>query len=767
MRLLWSVALLMACTPPPAAPAPKAAAKPSTRPAKRVNAVQLKRLAALKAKGPDYVPRTHHKNDDGSPKYLNRLIFETSPYLLQHAHNPVDWFPWGDEAFARAKELDRPVLLSVGYSTCHWCHVMERESFEDVEIATYINEHFVPIKVDREERPDVDGIYMAAVHLLAGRGGWPMTVVMTPDREPFFAGTYFPARDGDRGARKGFLTILGELVTDYRDNRDKVVAKAKDTSRRVAGQVRSQRPTNVPSGSALIEGASAFARRYEPSWGGFSRRPKFPRPSGMEFLLRYHRRTGDPGALKMVEFTLTKMAEGGIYDHVGGGFHRYSVDTRWLVPHFEKMLYDNGQLSALYLEAYQVTKKPLFATVARETLDYVMREMTAPEGAYWSATDADSPTPKGHDEEGWFFVWTPDEVRAVVGAERAKVVIAYYGLTQRGNFEGKNIFYRPRPVATVARQLKLTPEQLMAEIAEAKKALYAARLKRPPPILDTKILVSWNGLMISGFARGALVLGEEKYAESARKAARFILGSMRDARGRLLRTYVGEARLNAYLDDYAFLTQGLLDLYEATGEMEWLDAAIALQKTLDAHYADKKNGGYFMTSDDHEKLLAREKPDYDGAEPSGNSVAALNLLRLSEFTTQEGYRKSAERIFAAFGRKLQRASTGLPKLLSALDFYLDTPLEVVVVAPAGPNPLLDVVRQTYLPNRALFRQASGAPAKLPLLEAKVMRDGKPTAYVCEKGRCELPTSDPKVFAKQLEKRKAIGESQSPAPLEVR
>jgi hypothetical protein len=618
------------------------------------NRALLTRLwAASRDKGPDYRPRTHHFTDDGKPKYCNRLILETSPYLLQHAHNPVNWYAWGEEAFARARRESKPILLSVGYSTCHWCHVMERESFEDEEIARYLNQHFIAIKVDREERPDVDDIYMKAVQMLSGRGGWPMTAALTPERQPFFGGTYFPARDGDRGARKGFLTILKELSASYRSDRAQVVAKARETSQRIQSLAEPAPPGNVPGPEVLAIAARSLAQSFDPTWGGFGGAPKFPTPVNLELIARYHRRTGDAHAQRIVVHTLERMAAGGIYDHVGGGFHRYSTDARWLVPHFEKMLYDNAQLVPLYLWAYQVTGNRDLARVARETLDYLGREMTGPGGGFYSATDADSQTPSGHTEEGYFFTWTPAELQAVLGADRTKTVSAYFGVTSQGNFEGRSILHTPRPIADVAKELGTTDEALRAEIEAARRQLYSVRAKRPPPIRDDKVLASWNGLAISAFAQGAFVLGQDEYAERARRAAHFVLEKLQSSDGRLRRSYMdGKARHNAYLDDYAFLIQGLLDLYDATSELRWLKEAISLQATLDRHHFDARSGGYFMTSGDHEALLVRDKPVHDGAEPSGNSVGVVNLLRLAELTQQADYRRRAEKCFAAFSEQL-------------------------------------------------------------------------------------------------------------------
>ena len=726
---------------------------------------------AFQAMKKGYVARTHHKNDAGVPKYINRLVFENSPYLLQHAHNPVNWRPWGKAAFDRAKALNRPVLLSVGYSTCHWCHVMERESFEDEEIARYINENFVAIKVDREERPDVDDIYMKAVNLLAGRGGWPMTVVMTPDREPFFGGTYFPARDGDRGSRKGFLTILGELEKRYRENPAEAVRQAKQVSERIRAISQPGRPGTVPGPEALQRAAQGFAARFDARWGGFGQRPKFPRPVTLDFLLRYHRRTQDAHALHMVAHTLRKMAAGGMYDHLGGGFHRYSVDSRWLVPHFEKMLYDNGQLTATFLDAFQLTQEPLFSRVAQEVLDYVAREMTAAGGAFFSATDADSSTPSGHSEEGWFFTWTPAEIETLLGAEGLALFKATYAVTDRGNFEGRNILHTPVSYAQVAARQGMSEETLRRKLAPYRKTLYDARAKRPAPILDDKILTSWNGLMISAFARGGRILDVPTYTQRAERAADFILTQMVDRKGRLYRTHRdGRSKILGYLDDYAFFIAALLDLYEATGALRWYEAAVTLQAQQDAHFLDADSGGYFTTSGDHEVLLAREKPDYDGAEPSGNSVTAMNLLRLYAFNSQDTYRRRADGVFSAFARSLGRGSISQPALLSALDMRLDKPIQVVLVHPEGVDgkAMSDVVRKHYLPNRAIATVSSASAARqqqaIPLLKAKTAQGGRTTAYVCEEGRCERPTSDPTVFAQQLAKVQPLFETHSAPPL---
>ena len=704
-----------------------------------------------------YKPRTRHLLPDGSPRYTNRLFLESSPYLLQHAHNPVNWYPWGDEAFEAAKRLGRPIFLSVGYSTCHWCHVMEEESFEDEEIARYLNENYISIKVDREERPDVDAIYMTAVQLMTGRGGWPMSVWLTPDRKPFYGGTYIPARDGDRGTTTGFLTIIRRLKEAYVDQASQVATSSAALTDAVAAQLASPPAgKELPGPHILTNAAMAYSDRFDSTQGGLKGSPKFPSGLPIRFLLRYHRRTGDERALRMATLTLDRMAAGGMYDQVGGGFHRYSTDDRWLVPHFEKMLYDNALLTLAYLEGYQVTGSKDYTRVAREILRYADRDMSAPEGGFYSATDADSPTPSGQREEGWFFTWTPAELEAVLGRDRARIVAAYFGITPGGNFEGRSIPHTPRSLEETAGQLKISTISVASIVEESKEPLYRARARRPPPHCDEKILTAWNGLMISAFARGALVLGDDAYARRAERAAEFVLTRMRQG-GRLLRSYRdGRARFGAYLDDYAFMIAGLLDLYEATGKSRWLQEAMTLDSELERRYEDA-GGGYFMTANDHEKLLAREMPSYDGAEPSGNSVQALNLLRMAEFTTQDRYRERADRLLRGFQAHLADAPTSLSEFLLAVDFRLDAPKEVVIVAPrsrADAEPFLARLRQTFLPNRVLAVAVEGADQKeqeelVGLLRDKSPQSGKATAFVCERGICKLPTTDPEVFTRQI------------------
>jgi uncharacterized protein len=683
------------------------------------------------------------------PRFTNRLILETSPYLLQHAHNPVAWWPWSDEAFEEARRSGRPVFLSVGYSTCHWCHVMERESFEDDEIARYLNEHYVPIKVDREERPDVDAVYMTAVQALTGGGGWPMSVFLGADREPFFGGTYFPARDGDRGPARGFLSILGDIAAVCERDPQRVRSAAASLSHavRVALAGAELEAAQDLPGSAPIEKAVRFFEGvFDPVHGGVNRAPKFPSNVPVRLLLRYHRRTQDPGPLHVALFTLERMAAGGLMDQVGGGFHRYSTDERWLVPHFEKMLYDNALLPVAYLEAWQLTKRRDLARVARQTLDYVLREMTSPEGAFFSATDADS-----EGEEGRFFVWDEREIRGVLGAD-ADRLIAYYGVTAEGNFEGRNILHVRAP-----------DEDEWEALATARARLYAAREARPHPLRDDKVVTAWNGLMISALAMGGRVLAEPRYAAAAARAADFLLSRMRPG-GRLARSSRGGALgPPGFLADHAFLTQGLLDLHEATFDPRWLAEAVSLADATERLFADPR-GGWYVAGDDQERLIAREKPTHDGAEPSGASVALMNALRLEAFTTDARWRRVAEGALRWYAPVLADQPAALTELLLGLDAFTDAAREVVLVWPEGegaPEPLLAVLRGTFLPNAVLTGAPEGEPlARLgqlaPVAAGRVTVGGKPTAYVCERGACRLPVISPEKLAEQVKPVKAYG-----------
>ncbi|MEE9157466.1 MAG: thioredoxin domain-containing protein, partial [Gammaproteobacteria bacterium] len=560
---------------------------------------------------------------DGWAKYTNRLFLESSPYLLQHAHNPVNWFPWGEEAFETARRLNRPVLLSVGYSTCHWCHVMEEESFEDDTIAKFLNEHYIAIKVDREERPDVDAIYMSAVQLMTGRGGWPMTVWLKPDRKPYYGATYLPPRDGERGVPIGFLTHLRQLKEVYDTMPDRVSAHSEKLTAAIQQMLNPKVGKDLPTAKSLHAAVNLCKQNFDPAFGGLKGAPKFPSTLPVRLLLNYYRRTGDRESLNIAITTLNQMAAGGIHDHVGGGFHRYSTDEEWLVPHFEKMLYDNALLTLAYLDAYQVTGESHFADVVVDILRYIGRDMTSPAGAFYSATDADSQTPGGHQEEGYYYTWTSSELEEILGNERADIISKYFAVSPRGNFEGRSILHTPLRSTEVAQQLELTEEYVRAAIADSKANLYRARSRRPPPFRDEKILTAWNALMISAYARASFVLSNQEYLDRAVRAANFLLTHL-FVDDNLFRAHKeGKPEHDAYLDDYAFLTAALIDLYEVTHDTSWLNRAIKVDSILERRYEDKTGGGYYMTGHDHPPLIAREKPSHDGALPSGNSIAIL------------------------------------------------------------------------------------------------------------------------------------------------
>ena len=711
------------------------------------DALRQQLAEAVEAQGPDYEPRTHHLRDDGSARFTNRLILDASPYLLQHAHNPVNWYAWGEEAFAASRELDRPILLSVGYSTCHWCHVMEEESFEDLEIAEYLNAHYVAIKVDREQRPDVDSLYMTAVQALTGGGGWPMTVWLTPELEPFHGATYIPARDGDRGVRHGFLTQLGLLRDAYYNQRERVDQASSSLTARIQAMLGDlgARAEEIPGSEIVSTAATAYAARYDREYGGLKQAPKFPSHLPARMMLRAAEGAGEFAFVEMAAHTLHAMAAGGMYDQLGGGFHRYSTDRQWLVPHFEKMLYDNALLVPAYLEAYQATGDQALADIAVDILTYLDREMSDPGGGFYSATDADSENPEGKMEEGWFFTWTPAELSEAVGEEAAQKIVEAYGVTEEGNFEGRSILHleqRPGP---------------LDEDPELREKLLGIRSRRPAPLLDDKALTSWNGLTISAFARAGVVLERPDFVDRAGRAARFLLDHAVNE-GRLSRLYrKGTVQGSATLDDYAFFVAGLLDLYEASGEPEWAEAAAALQKAVDEHFWDEDGGGYFLTPDDGEKLLAREKPAYDGAEPSGNSVAAMNLLRWAEMTGEDRFRQRADELFKALGERIERAPTGLAELLLALDFRHAKPKEIVLVAAGDQSelaPFRDVLRTKFRPHLVVLPVVEGEDLErqartFPILEGKYAVKGQATAYVCQAGTCKRPVTEAEAFAGQL------------------
>jgi uncharacterized protein YyaL (SSP411 family) len=726
----------------------------------------LDRLDQMKkTRGNKYQPRTKHLRPDGWAKYTNRLFLETSPYLLQHAHNPVNWYPWGDEAFETAKRLNRPLFLSVGYSTCHWCHVMEEESFEDEEIAAYLNKNYIAVKVDREERPDVDAIYMSAVQALAGRGGWPMSVWLTHDRDPFYGGTYFPARDGDRGAGIGFLTILNRLNNLFIQDPEKI-DKAGQQLTDAIQQMLTARPGNrLPDDKILGRAANYYRQNYDKKNGGLIGAPKFPSSLPARFLLRYYLKTGDKAMLEMAENSLIKMGSGGMYDQVGGGFHRYSVDDVWLVPHFEKMLYDNALLAVAYLEAYQVIKNPYLKKITIEILDYVRRDMTSPEGAFYSATDADSLTPGGHMEEGYYFTWTPEELKTVLGAEQAEIVKKYYAVENNPNFEGRFILHTPSSGEHVAAALNISTEELEKTINKSKELLYQARNERPLPLRDEKILTSWNALMISAFAKAGLILDKNEYTLQAVRAVKFIFNHLY-VEGRLFRSYMdGTPKHHAFLDDYTFFIAALIDVFEATQDIAWLKKAVELDGVVEKYFEDRTSGGYFMTGTDHESLIAREKPYYDNAIPSGNSTAALYLLRLYSYTTDDRYRKRAESTLKSVSAHLSANPATLSEMLLAIDYYHDKPKEIIIIEDPNnknkTNEYLAELNRQFLPNRILVVAAESQTEEyaktIPLLSGKKMIDQNPTAYICENGTCSLPIHDPNQVAVQLQKKGTASE----------
>lgn len=677
----------------------------------------------------------------------NRLIHETSPYLLQHAYNPVDWYPWGPDALQAARDKNRPILLSIGYSACHWCHVMERESFENDATAELMNREFVCIKVDREERPDLDEIYMqATVAMNHGQGGWPMTVFLTPEQKPFFAGTYFPPED--RWGRPGFGTLLKKIADYWRTNAAGVHAQAKDMTARLKDAGRIPSPISV-SESALDEAVAQFNGEFDKTYGGFGSAPKFPPAAGLSLLLRCHRRSGDKQALAMVTKTLDMMAAGGIYDHIGGGFARYSTDARWLVPHFEKMLYDNALLARVYVEAYQVTKNPLYRQVATETLDYVLREMTGPAGGFYSATDADS-----EGVEGKFFVWTPADVRAALNDEEtARRFCALYDITDAGNWEHTNIPNRLRPIEEVARHIDLTTDELLETAARAKPALYRARQQRIPPGLDDKVITAWNGMMLSALAEAARVFGEDRYREAAQRTADFLLQTHARPDGRLLRTSrAGRAHLAAYLEDYAFLAEGLLDLYEAGASETYLHAAARLAGFLMTDFLDEAQGGFFTTAKHHESLILRAREGSDGATPSANAVAASALARLSFHFDRQAWREAAVGAVRAYGRQIARYPRAFAKTLALVDFLTEGPLELAFVGhetQEGLRALRRAVADQYLPNRIIATAAPDTPSSMPLLEGKQPVDGQPALYICRNFSCRQPITDPRAISDAL------------------
>lgn len=678
------------------------------------------------------------------PKYTNHLISETSPYLLQHAHNPVNWFPWGPGAFAKAKADDKPVLVSIGYSACHWCHVMEHESFEDEETAKIMNELFVCIKVDMEERPDVDQIYMTFVQMTTGSGGWPMNVFVTPDKLPFFGGTYFPPVG--RYNMPAFKQILMGVADAYKNKRDDLLNSANE----MLGELRRASTIDFAPGGLSHEqldtAFNTFVRNFDSANGGFGGAPKFPPSMSLEFLLRYYKRTGNENALAMVEKTARKMAEGGIYDQLGGGFHRYAVDSIWLVPHFEKMLYDNAQLIRVYIHLYQITKDEFFKRVAEETLEYAMREMLDDTGAFYSTQDADS-----EGVEGKFFVWTPEEIETILGERDAQIFNFYYDVSEEGNFEEKNILNIKVSAGDAAKLFKISEEELADVLAAARRKLFDVREGRIKPFRDEKVLTAWNGLMLAAFAEAGAVLGQERLLDVARRNADFVLENMQ-ADGRLLRTWKdGRAKLNAYLEDYSNFADGLIELFQATGEAKYLREAKRLADLMITEFWDEENGGFFFTSNDHEELLVRSKDFNDNANPSGNSAGADVFLKLAKLLSDERYERFAVTVLRLAAPQAKRFPNGFGRALSAMEFYLAKTKEVVIIGDRGSELEREIFEQ-FLPYKVVVLSSGDDDTDIPLLKDRGMIDGKATAYVCEDFVCQRPVGTVEELGKLLEDR---------------
>ncbi len=737
-----------------------------------IPAVSVARAANPKAASPG-TPQAHTidafvAGQLAQGKKPNRLIKEKSPYLLQHAFNPIDWYPWGPEALAKAKRENKPIFLSIGYSTCHWCHVMAAESFSDPAVGAILNQYFVAIKLDREERPDLDRVYMAATQALTGSGGWPNSVFLTPDLQPFYAGTYFPPKS--RWGLPGFSDLLLAVRNKWEQDPKGVSKAAGEITRLLKNHAALPASSKMPPDDLPAEASKQLATAFDRAYGGFGMAPKFPRPVVLYFLLRNYHYQGNQNDREMVLVTLKKMAAGGIHDHLGGGFHRYSVDEQWRVPHFEKMLYDQAALAVAYLEAFQVSGDPAFARVARGILDYVLRDLTGPDGGFYSAEDADSPLPedpKRHGE-GAFYLWSHQELRDALGKETAAVFTYRYGVEQKGNvlhdphgeFKGKNILYEAHSLAQTAKHFGLGPEKTAAILAGARQKLLELRSRRPRSQLDDKVLTAWNGLMISAMARGYQVLGDARYLAAARRAAAFIKDKLYDPKtGELSRRFrQGQAGLAAHLDDYAYLVRGLLDLFEASQQIARLNWARQLNATQTKLFGDPKGGGYYSTAGRDQTVLTRGKEKFESARPSGNAVAALNLLRLANLTQDDAMRKRAETVFKAYAGHLKRHPTSMPLMLAALLNWQHPYKQVVIAGRPGADDtrrLLAAVHRKFLPGKMVVLATGGADQKrlaglMPFLEGMAMQEGKATAYVCLGYTCRLPTNDVEAVSRQLE-----------------
>ena len=699
-------------------------------------------------------------------KYTNSLINEKSPYLLQHAHNPVNWYPWGEVAFEKAREEDKPIFLSVGYSTCHWCHVMEKESFSNPDIAAIMDEYFIAIKVDREERPDIDRIYMTAASAAGWGGGWPLSMWLTPDLKPFYGGTYFPSES--RWGRPGFSEILKLIANTWKNDREKLLSVGEQLTQHLEDYAKVEGQSGTLDSESLDSGFASYKNSYDSSLGGFGSAPKFPMPINHNFLLRYYARSGNEEALQMSLHTLRKMARGGIYDHIGGGFHRYSTDAKWHIPHFEKMLYDNAQIAVNYLDAYQITREEEFASVARGTLEYVLRDMTHPEGGFFSAEDADSLPPElagkvsdethEHKSEGAFYLWEEQEILKILGEEAGEIFSYRHGVKAKGNaesdphgeFKNKNTLYIAHSISETAKKFGKTEGEVSQILEVSKQKLFEVRSNRPHPGLDDKVLVSWNGLMISALARASQVLNETRYLKAAEKAAQFIHSNLYDSRQLFRRWRAGDRKGAGLASDYAFLTQGLIDLYEASFDIEWLSWAIELtERQIDLFY-DQEKGGFYMTASNHdENLLLRLKEDMDNVEPSASSVASLNLLRLGQLNDRADFLEAAEKNLTLFGNQMKQQPRSLPQMLVALDYYLSKPQHIVIVGDpesSDAQEMLAAIHQRFIPGKVLIvvdnaESQTDIGKYLPFIQDFSRIDSKATAYVCIDYTCSLPTND--------------------------
>lgn len=690
---------------------------------------------------------------DTTNKKANKLINETSPYLLQHAYNPVQWHAWGKEAFEKATKENKPIFLSIGYSTCHWCHVMEHESFEDEEVAAAMNEKFVSIKVDREERPDIDNIYMNVCQMMTRSGGWPLTIIMTPDKKPFFAGTYFPKYS--RSGRIGMMDLLVRIDEIWRNNTKEALDSAEQITK-ILHQISEEVHVEKIDESVMQRAYEHFVERFDSQYGGFGSAPKFPSPHNFLFLLRFWKRTKNQHALEMVEKSLQSMRRGGVYDHIGYGLHRYSTDSKWLVPHFEKMLYDQSMLSIACIETYQVTKNDEYKNIAKEIFSYVLRDMTSEEGGFYSAEDADS-----EGEEGKFYVWTLDEIKNILTKEESELAIKIFNLSSEGNYleestreiTGNNILHLTESLVDIANKLDIPESQLKPQLEVVRKKLFEYRIKRIHPHKDKKILTSWNGLMIAALAKGSQVFGESEYALAAVRAVDFIFNKMHSAE-KLLHCYCsGKVTVDGHLDDYAFLIWGLLELYEATFEIKYLKFAIELNTILLKHFWDHKNGGFYFTADYDKDLIVRQKEIYDGAIPSGNSVAMLNLLKIGEITGDSNLKEKAEKIMSAFSANLKQAPIAHTQLLAAVDYLAGPSCEIILTGnlkSENSQSMLNIVRNEFLPNKIILFKENDELSKIAdYTNSYKCVEGRTTVYICKNYNCNLPLTDTNEVKKLL------------------